>query len=452
MNFVNKKVVVLGVGISGNAVAKLVKELGATVTLSDSNVEIAKKYDLDELRNYGVTVELGSQSDTLISGIDYLILSPGVPMAVPLVQKAIANGVEVMSEIEVAYRLCKVPMYAVTGTNGKTTTTTLLGELMKKFGIEVGVGGNIGVALSSEVHRVGEKGCVVAEISSYQLEASSQFNPHIVAILNVTPDHIARHGSIDNYQKVKEQIFSHHTKNDYLVLNYDDARVKSMAERANSTVMFFSRLHELAEGAFVKDHWLTINWQGQSYKICTVDDVKIKGGHNIENALAAVGVAFLAGVAPEAMAEVLKEFPGVEHRIEPVTTIAGVGYFNDSKATNPESSIKALEAFIGHIILIAGGHDKNTDLTEFMQLIKEKVDALILIGNAATRFKEAAIANGITNIYETGYSMEEAVKLAHKIAKEPQVVLLSPACASFDMFDGFEERGRVFKELVYKLK
>lgn len=452
MNFVNKKVVVLGVGISGNAVAKLAKELGAIVTLSDSNTEIAKKYDLDELRKCGVTVELGPQSDRLISEIDYLILSPGVPMAVPLVQQAIANGVEVMSEVEVAYRLCKVPMYAVTGTNGKTTTTTLLGEFMKKLGTEVGVGGNIGVALSSEVHRVGEKGCVVAEISSYQLEASSQFNPHIVAILNVTPDHIARHGSIDNYQKVKEQIFSHHTKDDYVVLNYDDARVKSMADRANSTVMFFSRLHELEEGAFVKDQWLTIQWQGQSYRICTVDDVKIKGGHNIENALAAAGVAFLAGVSIEAMAQVLKEFPGVEHRIEPVTTIDGVGYFNDSKATNPESSIKALEAFDGHIILIAGGHDKNTDLTEFMQLIKAKVDALILIGNAAERFKEAAITNGITNIHETGYSMEEAVSLAHKIAKAPQVVLLSPACASYDMFDGFEERGRVFKELVYKLK
>jgi UDP-N-acetylmuramoylalanine--D-glutamate ligase len=306
--------------------------------------------------------------------------------------------------------------------------------------------------LSSEVHRVGEKGCVVAEISSYQLEASSQFNPHIVAILNVTPDHIARHGSIDNYQKVKEQIFSHHTKNDYVVLNYDDARVKSMADRANSTVMFFSRLHELEEGAFVKDQWLTIQWQGQSHRICTVDDVKIKGGHNIENALAAAGVAFLAGVSIEAMAQVLKEFSGVEHRIEPVTTIDGVGYFNDSKATNPESSIKALEAFDGHIILIAGGHDKNTDLTEFMQLIKAKVDVLILIGNAAARFKEAATVNGITNIHETGYSMEEAVSLAHKIAKAPQVVLLSPACASFDMFDGFEERGRVFKDLVYKLK
>ncbi|WP_110953222.1 UDP-N-acetylmuramoyl-L-alanine--D-glutamate ligase [Anaerosinus massiliensis] len=452
MNFANKKVVVLGVGISGNAVARVAKELGATVILSDANEQIAQKYDLDTLKKCGIQVELGAQDEALVTNIDYLILSPGVPISVPLVQRAIEKGVEVISEIEVAYRLCKVPMYAITGTNGKTTTTTLLGEFMKKTGKKVGVGGNIGVALSSEVHRVGAEGCIVAEISSYQLEASIDFNPHIVSILNVTPDHIARHGSLENYQKMKEKIFSHHTKDDYLVLNYDDDKVRDMAKRAKSTVMFFSRLRELNEGAFVKNNELMIVWQGKSYKICSVDDVKIKGGHNIENALAAAGVAFLAGVDVQSMAEVLKEFSGVEHRIEPVTTIHGVPYFNDSKATNPESSIKALEAFDGHIILIAGGHDKNTDLTEFMQLVKKKVDALILIGNAAARFKEAAIANEFHNIYETGYSMEEAVKLANQLANHPQVVLLSPACASYDMFDGFEERGRAFKELVYKLK
>lgn len=453
MDFVDKKVVVLGVGISGNAVAKLIKQLGAaTVILSDSNPEIAKKYDLDEIKNSGVIVELGAQTESLLDGVDYLILSPAVPMAVPLVQTALQKKIEVMSEVEVAYRLCKVPMYAVTGTNGKTTTTTLLGEFMKKLGKPVGVGGNIGVALSSEVYRIGGKGCVVAEISSYQLEASINFNPHIVTILNVTPDHIARHGSIECYQATKEKIFAHHTKEDFLVLNYDDIRVRDMAKRSNSTVLFFSRLEELEEGAFVKDNWLTIVWKGQTYRICPVNEMKIKGGHNVENALAAAGVAFLAGVDIESMAEVLKEFPGVEHRIEPVTTIDGVVYYNDSKATNPESSIKALESFDGNIILIAGGHDKNTDLTEFMKLIKARVDELILVGNAAARFKEAAIANGVTNIHETGYSMEEAVNLAHKLARAPQVVLLSPACASFDMFDGFEERGRVFKELVNKLK
>ena len=453
MDFRDKKVIVLGAGISGFAVAKLAKQFGAKVILSDAKEEDQIKYNLNELRVHGIEVLLGKQEEKLLDNLDYLIVSPGVPIGIPLIQKAKEKGIEVMSEIEVAYRLCDVPMYAITGTNGKTTTTTLLGELMKTLYKTVGVGGNIGTPLCDEAVRVGHEGCVVAEISSYQLEGIVEFNPQIVAILNVTPDHLARHGSLENYQKVKETIFARHTKNDFLVLNYDDQIVRDMATRANSAIMFFSRLEELEEGAFVKDGWLTIVWKGQTYRVCEVEKVKIKGGHNVENVLAAIAVAFLAGVDIADMADVLMKFPGVEHRIEPVTTIQGVTYYNDSKATNPESAIKALETFTGNIILIAGGHDKNTDLTEFMKLAKVKVDELILIGNASARFKEAAIANGIDciKIHEMGYSMEDAVSLAYRLARFPQVVLLSPACASFDMFDGFEERGRVFKKLVRDL-
>lgn len=453
MDFKDKRVIVLGAGISGIAVAKLAKQFGARVALSDAKAEQEIKYDLNELRGCGVEVLLGKQEVALLEGLDLLIVSPGVPLAVPLVQQAKANGIAVMSEIEVAYRLCKVPLYAVTGTNGKTTTTALLGELMKALHKVVGVGGNIGTALSAETARVGKEGCLVAEISSYQLEGVVDFHPQIAAILNVTPDHIARHGSVDNYQKVKETIFARQTKQDYTVLNYDDPRVRGMAERTPGSVMFFSGKSLLPEGAMVKDGWLTILWKGQTYRLLAVNAMKIKGAHNVENALAAVAVAFLAGVEIGDMAVVLERFEGVEHRIEPVTTILGVDYYNDSKATNPESAIKALETFEGHIILIAGGDDKNTDLTQFMALVREKVDHLILLGNAAARFKEAALAAGFPgmNLYEMGYSMEEAVQLAHRLAQFPQVVLLSPACASFDMFDGFEQRGSVFKDLVRRL-
>ena len=454
MDFVDKQVIVLGAGISGFAVAKLARKLGAHVVLSDTKTEDKIKFDLNELRACGVKVVLGPQQDSLLTGLDYLILSPGVPIAIPLVAKAKQLGVEIMSEVEVAYRLAQVPIYAITGTNGKTTTTTLLGELLKTLQKNVGIGGNIGEPLCDEVIRVGPTGCVAAEISSYQLESVSKFKPHIAAVLNVTPDHIARHGSVDVYQQVKERIFQQQTKTDYLVLNYDDARTRSMAARASGKVMFFSRLETLKDGAFIQDDWFVILWDQQIYRICAVKDMQIKGGHNIENALAAISIAFLAGVDTIAMVEVLKNFAGVEHRIEPVRTLGQVTYYNDSKATNPESAIKALETFDGHIILIAGGHDKNTDLTGFMERVCEKVDQLILIGAAAVRFKEAAIKSGfsVTKIHDAGYSMEDAVCLTHQLAQYPQVVLLSPACASFDMFDGYEERGRVFKKLVQQLK
>lgn len=455
MDFSGKKIVALGAGISGLAIAKLAKERGARVVLSDAKPADQIKCDLDALRALDIEIEVGKrQEESLLDGVDAVIVSPGIPIGIPFLLAAKNRGVLVMSEIEAAYRLSKVPIYAVTGTNGKTTTTTLLGELMKKKYRNVGVGGNIGTALSAEVIRVGDEGCVVAEISSYQLEGIIDFHPRIAVILNITPDHLARHGTLENYQKVKETIFARQVKTDYLVLNYDDLKVRDMERRAPGTVFYFSRQVRLKEGAFIEGGRLTICWKGRTYDICGVEEMKIKGGHNVENALAAVSAAFLAGVELSDMKEVLASFPGVEHRIEPVGAIRGVFYYNDSKATNPESTIKALETFPGHIVLIAGGHDKNTDLTEMMALVRAKADHLILIGDAAARFKAAAIASGMNpeKIHEAGYSMEEAVSLAYRLAEAHQVVLLSPACASFDMYDGFEERGKAFKALTRRLQ
>lgn len=454
MDLSNKKVIVIGAGISGFAAAKLAKKLGADVILSDANEKLGEKHDLTELTALDIKVVLGKQTEALFEGADLVIISPAVPRHLPLFEK-VAEKVKIISEVEFAYKLAKAPIFAVTGTNGKTTTTMLLGELMKTIYGEdnVSVGGNIGTPLCEECYRIGENGCIVAEISSYQMEASSDFATKGAAILNVTPDHLARHKTMEVYQAEKEKVFAHHTEENFLVLNYDDVHTRDMANRAKSTICFFSSSQELEEGAFVKDNQLVIRWKGLMHVICNVDDMQIKGSHNIENALAALSLAFLAGGDTIKMAEALKAFSPVEHRIEPVKTIDGVTYYNDSKATNPEAANKAIATF-PHIILIAGGDDKNTPLDEFYALVNERVDNLILVGDATKRFKEEALKHNYPEdkIYEAGYSMQEAVNYAHKIAKVPQVVLLSPACASFDMYEGYEARGRDFKRLVNELK
>jgi len=451
MNFAGKKVLVLGAGVSGRAVSKILRQQGAGVLLSDAKETAAFNCDFSELTSCGVELALGRQDQALLTGVDYVVLSPGVSIYSPLVEQAKQQGLLVLSEIEVAYQLCPAPIIAITGTNGKTTTTTLIGEILKAAGRDAVVGGNIGLALSQEVQKATTSSMVVAEISSFQLEAVVDFRPHIAVILNLTPDHLDRHRTMANYQAAKENIFRNQNESDYLILNYDDPIVRDMAARAAAQIFYFSRLTELPEGIFVRDGVITVNWRGVMQEICQTDEIKIKGAHNVENALAACAAAFISGVDNHTMARVLKEFPGVEHRIELVAEINGVSYYNDSKATNPESAIKALESFPGHILLIAGGRDKNTDLTEFMRLVKERVDHLILIGEAAERFAAAAAAHDITQVHRAE-SLAAAVELAHKLARPPQVVLLSPACASYDMFNNYEERGRVFKALVNQLR
>ena len=453
MDLTGKKVLVIGAGISGFAAAKIAKRLGAEVALSDAKLETDLKYDFDELRRLGIELKFGRQTDDQLDGVDLIIVSPAVPLRIPLLKSASARGIEVISEVELAYNLARSPICAVTGTNGKTTTVTLLGLLLSTAYEKVGVGGNIGVALSEVALEVGEGGCIAAEISSYQMEATKHFRPRVSAILNVTPDHLKRHGSMEVYQAMKERIFAQEEPTDYLVLNFDDERTRGMIDRAPCRVYYFSRTTELDEGAFVLDGELVIKLDGRIERLCSIAELGIKGAHNVENALAASMVARLAGATAEGMRKVLMEFAGVEHRIEFVRELDGVKYYNDSKATNTDSAIKALETFDGKIILIAGGDDKGTDLTDFMQLVKARVDELILVGDAAARFKQAAVDNGIDvgTIHEAGYSMERAVEIAREIAKADQIVLLSPACASFDMYDGFEQRGRDFKRLVNEL-
>lgn len=443
MELANKKVLVIGAARSGIAAAEIAKNLGATVILSDA------KENLD-VKISGVEIRLGKQSEELLRGVDLIILSPAVPIKIPVLMAAAQKNIPIISEVELAYDLARSPICAVTGTNGKTTTVTLLGLLLKEKYPKAAVGGNIGFPLSEVALEVGAGGYLAAEISSYQMEATKNFKPHISAILNVTPDHLKRHGSMEVYQAMKEKIFAQQTADDFLILNYDDKITRAMKSRAACKVLYFSRAVELDEGAFIKNNSLVIKFSGETYNLCTVDELGIKGGHNVENALAASLMAFIAGVEVDKISKVLKSFQGVEHRIEFVRELDGVKYYNDSKATNTDSAIKALETFAGHIVLIAGGDDKGTDLSDFLKLVNERVDYLILVGDAAARFKACALDKNFPadKILEAGYSMQRAVELAKAISRPPQVVLLSPACASFDMYSDFEERGRDFKRIV----
>ena len=454
-DFTGKKILVIGAGISGFAAAKVLKRLGAKVTLSDAKDEAAIKEDVSELRALGIELIFGAQEAALLDDCDLLVLSPAVPVAIPLAEEAKRRGIRITSEVELAAALAKSPIFAVTGTNGKTTTTTLLGLLLaEKFGKEkTRVGGNIGYPLSEAVLEAGEGGAVAAEISSYQMEATEHFRPKVAAVLNVTPDHIKRHGSMEVYQAMKERLFREMATGDWLVLNYDDERTRSMKERAACPVFFFSRREALEEGALLLGDKLVLRQGGEEIALVTTAELGIKGAHNVENALAAAAMAHLAGVEAEAIRRVLRSFKGVEHRIEHFLDLAGVAWYNDSKATNTDSAIKALEAFDGHIVLIAGGDDKLTDLTEFMELVHARVDELILIGDAAARFAAAAEGAGLSkqHIRRAGYNMVAAVQAAHDLAAKGQTVLLSPACASFDMYSGYEERGRDFKRIVNEL-
>ena len=342
----------------------------------------------------------------------------------------------------------RMKVVGVTGTNGKTTTTTLLGEIMKASGRQTVVGGNIGIGLSEQAADLPKEAVVVAELSSFQLEFTQTMKAKAAVVLNITPDHLDRHHTMEAYAEAKKRIFRNQDGDDTAVLNYDDPLVRAMAPDMTGRVVWFSTQGEVPVGAFYQDGQLILRMDGQDTLICREDELHLFGKHNIQNCLAASLLAYAAGVPLDVISGVLKSFRGVEHRLEKVRTIHGVTYYNDSKGTNTDASIKALEAFSGHLVLIAGGYDKMTPLDEFMKLAAEKVDTLILIGAAADRFEQEAKKAGVKDIRRAGYSMERAIMMARKIAKAPQAVLLSPACSSFDMYDNFEQRGRVFKGIV----
>lgn len=452
-DMMDKAVIVYGAGISGRGAAEVLVRRGQQVFLYNDNPCTLDEELLAALRAVGGDLLVGEEAFAeALAKAGLLVLSPGVPCDnknVLLAEKT--EGVEVISEVELAYRLYGGHMAAITGTNGKTTTTTIVGEMFKRLPVPSAVGGNIGLALSKEVEGLPEEAWLAAELSSFQLEKVKTFRPDIAVVLNLTPDHLERHHSMAAYGDAKKNIFRQQGASQITVLNYDDPEVRTWSKDSKGTICFFSRKTVLPQGIFMQNGDFVIKWNDTTKVVCNIDELKLFGGHNEENVLAAIACGFFAGVSVEDMADVLRNFRSIEHRLEYVRTLKGVPYYNDSKATNTDSAIKALEAFSkGHIILLAGGHDKLTELEPMMALVKEKCDALILLGEAKERFYAAAQAAGVENIVLAD-SFADAVHKAYALAQPPQVVLLSPACSSYDMFKNYPERGRYFKELVNAL-
>lgn len=450
-NMKNKNVLVIGLGKSGIAALQAMLKLGAVVSVQDSKP--AEEIDpqlLAFLEGRSVTCYFGKNPEDM-SVFDILILSPGVSPDLDFIQEAQKKGAEIIGELEIAYRISRGNFVAITGTNGKTTTTTLVGEIFKKAKKKTYVVGNIGVAVISKVLSAEEDSWMITETSSFQLETTRYFKPVVSAILNLTPDHMDRHKTMENYGKAKAKIFENQDESQHLIINYDDKTCFALSEGCRAKVVPFSRREILDFGAFVEDGILVIkNEQGEKIPLCRAEELQIPGTHNLENALAAAATAYFAGIEPEAIREGLKEFQGVEHRIEYCGEVDGVRFVNDSKGTNPDASIKAVEAIKGGIVLIAGGYDKGSSYEELIRSFDGKVKHMVLLGKTAPKIKEAAEKLGFRNSVIVK-DMEECVKEGFRLAEPGDTVLLSPACASWDMYTSFEQRGKHFKNCVERL-
>lgn len=453
MDLKGKKVIVAGFGLSGKSLCKVLTMFGAIIFVYDSKSKEELKDDISEFKDSDITFCFKDVTDEFLEGAQMVIVSPGIPIDSEIVTKAKVKGIEVIGEVEFAYRLSKAPIYAVTGTNGKTTTTSLLGEIFKNSGVRTYVAGNIGYPLVEAAVKAGNDDVIVAEISSFQLETIKEFRPVISAIINITPDHLNRHKTLENYINIKGRIFENQSFNEYTVLNYDDKNMSSLFKKAKCKVFPFSRAKVLDQGTYIENGKIVISLNGEKNTIIDIDDIYIPGNHNVENAMVASTMAFLAGVDIDIINNTLKTFKGVEHRIEFVRCINGVNYYNDSKGTNPDAAIKAIEAMKGPIVLIAGGYDKGVSFDEFTNSFNGRVRKLILLGATKELIYESAVKNGFSkkDICIVN-SLDEAVDAAYKMSMPGDNVLLSPACASWDMFKNFEERGKLFKDTVNSLR
>lgn len=452
MNFEGKKVLVCGMARSGVSAAQCLYELGARVTISDSKAEEKLAEALQPLEGMDIRRCLGDQAQPAdLESYDLAVTSPGIPMQAPILRAVQAAGVPLIGELELGAQVSRAPLYAVTGTNGKTTTTTLIGEIFRNLGKTTYVVGNIGYPFTACALRCGEEDVAVAEVSSFQLETISTFHPHIAVMCNITEDHLNRHGTMEEYIRVKERIFENMGQGDYAVLNLDDPIVRGMAERIPCAPAFFSRRQEVETGAYLEGEEVVFSLNGHKKRVLRADEIRIPGEHNLENALAATALATLAGVPAPVVRHTLKTFPGVEHRIETVRTVEGVTYINDSKGTNVDASIRAVRAMKVPTVLLAGGYDKHTDFLPLArEILASKIHTVVVLGDTAEQIERALRAVGFESILHAK-TFEEAVLLARSCAREGENVLLSPACASFDMFQDYEERGRVFKEIVSRL-
>jgi len=447
VEWINKRVLVIGAGLSGQAAVRKLQSLGAEVFLTDSK-RIEQLVGVEEL---GLDLEhlfLGSVPELGEIKPDLIVLSPGVSPKISLVQEAISQNVTMWSEVELAMHDCPALCVGVTGTNGKTTSTTLIGELAKRTGHPTVVAGNIGVALSGQVKDLGEDSIVVAELSSFQLEFVDKLRVQVAILLNITPDHLDRHGTLEEYFKVKARIFENQTANDLAILNWDDPLVRDLGPKLRSRVMYFSPTFFLQDGISLwQDHIVYAEKEKSMIPIISRKDLHLRGAHNLENVMAAAGAARAFGLAWTEIAEGLRQFKGVEHRQEIVGTYQEILFVNDSKGTNTDAATKALLAFEEPLVLIAGGKNKGLDFHEFMKVVRLKVKSLVLLGSAADEMEQAAREEGVQTIIRAS-TFEDGVEKAIAEAIPGDVVLLSPACTSWDMFKSYEERGELFKELV----
>ncbi len=444
----NKRVLVVGLARTGVATSLFCAARGALVTATDSRSEEELSDSIAPLRAAGLHLELGGHREETVMNQDLIVPSPGVPADVPLLQAARAKGVCIWSEIELADRFRKGRLIGVTGSNGKTTTTTLIEHILKTAGFSTILAGNIGTPLISVVEHTNDATITVAELSSFQLELIETFRPNVSVFLNLTPDHLDRHHTLEAYSAAKARIWVNQTEADSAVLNADDSATASLAP-AKPRVYWFSRKRRVAQGAFVREKEIIFRRDGAEESILKLGDIPLAGAHNVENVLAAVVAARLAGAAPAAIAKGVRSFAGVEHRLEFVAEIGGVRYYNDSKATNVDATLKALEAFPGRILIILGGKDKGSDYTLLRAPLREKAILALLIGAAAEKI-EKQITGSVA--LERAGMLERAVEVASHAARPGDLVLLAPACASFDQFQNYEHRGRVFKDLVHQLE
>ena len=449
-----QKALVLGMARSGAAAARLLLARGCEVTICDVKPREQFAGALDDLDVPGVRWHLGEQDPLpLLEGMDALIVSPGIPDTHPAVVRARELGVEVMGELEYAYRESTGTLLAVTGTNGKTTTSTLLGEIFKNAGRRTWVVGNIGAPYAQAVLKMRAGDVTVCEVSSFQLETVSQFHPAVAAVLNVTEDHLNRHGTMENYIALKERVFANCREGDFVVLNYDNAITRAMAQHTRAKVVWFSRSGEAPSGALARDGKVVFVDEGGERAVCDASEIYIPGPHNLENALAATAMALSAGVPAPVVRHTLRAFQGVEHRLEFVRELDGVKYYNDSIASSPTRTIAGLQSFQQKVILIAGGYDKHIPYDVLGEPICTHVKSLILTGATAPKIRDCvrAVEGGHPPIIEVE-NLETAVREAHAQAQAGDVVIMSPASASFDRFKNFMERGKLFKTLVNNLE
>jgi UDP-N-acetylmuramoylalanine--D-glutamate ligase len=452
MNLDGKKVMIVGFARSGVGAAKLLCEKGANVTINDIKPRSLLKDQINMLVGYDVRYELEQKADEYVKDCDLIVVSPGVPTTLSFFDVAKDNGVKVIGEMELGYRFAKCPITAITGTNGKTTTTALLGAIYEKAGLNTFVAGNIGESIAACALETKKDDAMVLEVSSFQLETTDKFKPHVACILNIAPDHLDRHKTMEGYINAKTRIFLNQDENDYAVLNYNDKYTSSISKHIKSKILYFSLIDNVKNGVCIKSGKIVFCIEGKDdVVIARPEEIRLPGRHNLENSLAAICMAMAFGIEPHFVRHTLATFSGVEHRLETVSEINGIRFINDSKGTNPASTICAIESMETPTVLILGGYDKDIAFDELASKVTKSIESIVVLGQTSKKIADSLLASGYGSIYYA-QDFKGAVYRAYELAKPGYTVLLSPACASYDMFNDYEERGRYFKKIVKKIE